>query len=250
MPVEKRRQRSRKKITEVFLTITGTAVVAITFFVHEVKRENVKELKDGIAQVQEETLIRDDIRALGVEVSVIKERLARPQPPIKTDDYLWESFADSVTERKIIRQSTKTSLSNVTLLVLSLEEPKDYALRIQQITSEEKTLAQKDEEQMGQIFAGKLKSHQIQSPSQQKEISQQIGYVTNQDQEITKEFTKFSNEQAALVKDVTTDATQTADKAKRSYERYTHLSYFLYSLGFILGLVGKMIGIEGVAEEE
>jgi hypothetical protein len=240
-------KKKSKKMTEVILTVLGTAVVAVTFFVHEVKRDKVKELKEELAQVQAEALIRDDIGHLGEQVRIIRANAAareRAQPAVGNDSSLFTPFYALVSERQILRQTITQSLSNITLLTLSLEGSQKYASQIKELESEQKILAQKDEAFKGQLFAGLYKSQLRQ------DISQQLNYVTRQDQEIEKEFKVFSDKHAQLVTDVTNDVARTTENVKASYECLTHVSYALYPVGFIIGLIGKLIGIEGVAEVE
>ncbi|MBZ5530554.1 MAG: hypothetical protein LAO20_03910 [Acidobacteriia bacterium] len=233
----------KRKIAEVILTIAGTAVVAATFYLHEVKREKVKELMAGIAQVQEETLLRDDMTGLQTDLSTIKEgiwHLGQKRANYLDLEFFWAEINDLIISQSITKRDIDRSLLNASLLAATLGESQKYAPKIKELEAENESIAKTRDQLQSKIFSFRTSPANAPKSSLEKWTKE----LYDEDYKSNIAFRGLFEKRDRLIANVTNEVNSTAVTAKQSYERYTRISYVLYPLGFILGLVGKLLGIE------
>lgn len=105
----------------MILTLLGTAAVAVTFYFHDVRRDNARDLKDAIASVEEDNGLKEYLRAILAETRATDERIFVPGADKKVWSYYvqqtgWENNLDDSAGR----------LESLRRLVLTLENPKQY----------------------------------------------------------------------------------------------------------------------------
>src|SRR4051812_44069246 len=128
--------KNNKKVIEILFTLVGTAMVTITFFVHEVKRETVKELRELIVQQRNTTLIREDIRKLANDVVGLQSRVAslRESPSAyASSGSIWMAFDGNMGARANLRASVLQYLDNTRLLAQRVDNSDSYLQRIDRL---------------------------------------------------------------------------------------------------------------------
>lgn len=236
----------RKKVAEVALVLIGTALVLTIFFVHEVQREKVKDLRDRVGEARMITAIRDDIRAFRTALSWANAEASESHTHASIDQATWQAFNSEINKREVANISAAGELSNLSLLVFSLDKRGDFEKRIEDLQSKEREIRREDELLKGQVYAGEIKSaHKRETKdSSEKSISEQIQYVANENKKIGDAWQKYMFETRQLGIEVVNAANASAEQSQNTYERLTFWSYVLIPTGFILGAVGKLLGIE------
>lgn len=232
----KKRKSRKKKVAEAILTVLGTVVVAATFYAHEVKRERAREAKDRIEHAKDEKNLRDLLNA--VQRRIIRvldlDRNKKQHSTAKPGNIEYER--KQADEMRLNATKYWLRVDDSRVLAESLHNRADLDSRIE--ATEKELLHVEDEcddlyEDIGMLTEGGA----IPTASQLKERDDKF-------KAISEKYDEFSEAASSLVEEIDEEVRDEANAAQLSYKNATTVSYYLYPLGFLLALVGKLIGIE------
>lgn len=213
---------------ELTFTLAGTVMLLVTFYVHEVKREEAKDLADALDRAQGVVVLRADIQRL-VDAAPTKG-VINPHP-----------FSEDVA----LSLSLDRSLADVQLITSNLDK-EQQKLFVDRITTVRALLTAMD----------KLKAALLEAAVSLEKVNalglSRPGLEEHQ-QQLEENFVKTSKEAIDLVSGLYKDALTAADKeavqSKDDYQFFNKCSYVLYPLGFLLNLIGKLYGLGEVKAE-
>jgi hypothetical protein len=243
------KNKKRARRIDVLFSIVGTAIVLITFYVHEVKREEAKEAADTVAS----TLATENLEeAISNGSSTVIRHLI--------DSSYTEPSSKGLTKREsVLLRSVYLTMFDVDALqfdswnqanalhaleksVATLKDKKDYPNRLTTMRSELDKAANDGAEVYIAVNGLKREAetvHPIPATFWSK-----VNPVEERVALFQWESGKIIDKASALREDILKHMQTQADLYKQRYERLTSWSYFLYPLGFLLGLIGKLLGIE------
>src|SRR5712692_7145667 len=234
----------RLKIIEVILTVLGTATVFATFYVHEVKQEKLKELKNDVQRAQEQSAMHVQINdaLLGIMEGVIAPQ--RRQPDIRSDEFIWRGIENNVQLRLMIEERLRVSTTVFYSIASSLETPEIYKAQLYPLV--ERLMALDKEEA---AILNDIQVARISTKRNRREFPRSVDSIGRHDQKTQEEVENLRKNFDAAIQKLLMVSTRVEHESRQSYERYTKLSYVLFPLGFLIGLAGKLLGIEETTEE-
>lgn len=161
----------------------------------------------------------------------------------------WGDLYHDSANRAIVLHSVDRSISNLILLALSLEDKNKYAARITTLQSDTKQLLS-DNDKLGKRIVGQqfvddaLGAHNNGGKAIADSDRQRLEEIMPVREKIQKSLTIILSEQQKLITEITAEVGGAAEAAEQSSTTYTQWSYFLFSLGFIVALTGKWLGLE------
>lgn len=225
----------KKKIAEALLSVAGVAVVAGTFYVREVKREHTKELNAAIAEAQSQLNTREAIQNVLASVQLMESELATGTCLTGID--MME--ASGLPQKQA---SIKTRLQWAHELLQAVENPGDLQQRLARL--------EEASENFSRDVAG------IEKHVKKLETTIQPSEAPRDDSSgppilIADHFNEFEGNYPSFKRDLDAEVKKEQDANKASLESYNRWSYyFLYPLGFLLSLAGKLFGIESADATE
>lgn len=240
-----RKKARRLKIVEVVLLVLGTVIVFATYYVHEIKLEEVKELKASISRAKEESTMHLQTNAVLFDILAAVIDVQRMQPSGNSRDFAWLDLHYKAQARQIDNGHLMVSLEAFNSLAVSLES-KHLSLPNPMVFLRELTnLNERDTDLMNYIETKRASPIKLTQTEFEKELRETA--LRNESNE--NHFSKVRNDFNVAALKLLNISTRVENESKESYERYTYWSYFLYPFGFLLGLAGKLIGIEDAVEE-
>jgi hypothetical protein len=257
MSHHKQRSKKFKKIAEVVLTFTGAAIVGATYYVHTIKLEHAKELKARYEHVYEETILRDDISQLATDIGAVNAHIDRGADNhiLARANRMWGDLYYESANRAIALRSVDRSIPILVLLALSLEDKNKYAEGITALRSDTKQLLS-DNDHLGkqivgrQFIADAIRAHTTDGKVAADSDREGLEEIMPNRNKISDSFTSVLNEQQKLITEITAEVKGASEAADQSSTTYTHWSYFLFALGFVVALFGKWLGLEVQSSDE
>ena len=229
------------------LSFFGALIVFSTFVVKEGMREYLKNVIDSLDLAQGIFAVRKDNSVTHSQLVLLAGNMTEIEGLLKhvngnrsrnlLNVAMWE---EQVVTPRIA--SIDSSLRGIEQFIQTLPHNKDLAARL---LSAQKRLAK--DTSLNRDNVGKTRKW--------------LDVGTNRDDPMELLITKLTVDtleiESSALNDFTTSISEDAQKAAESYrasvelryERYSRLSYFLYTLGWTLGLAGRLYGAEGVALE-
>jgi len=217
------------------LTFVGAIIVFFTFVVKEGLREQLKGLVDSIEYAESVYLIRGDVDDLRTRVIAIGTQLDLSQPltlaqkgkdfsSIQYDDnYILRDDSSAVELEIMSRLSDKVGNSTVSK---TIEEVKKRRHELADYQSE----------------ANGLRTSDADEQEVKKMIAVARSHIDTESRSIEIEISKV----AELVAQ---ESRKAKDEAERRYKIATWASYSLYTLGWGLGLVGRLAGVNAGGDD-
>jgi hypothetical protein len=210
---------------EVAYIMLGAVLLLGTFYVHEVKREQAKDLSDALDRAQGVIILRTEIQALEQNLPMNPAKVPKNPHP----------FSDDIG----LSVGLERCLADVEFITANFDNARKEQFK-RRISSVRASLKAMDVFKQSLIeLAGAMenaKNLQVDVTETQKK------YVQSQ-----KDFTELGKNAINLVLDLYTDtlseASYVADQSRKEYELATRISYVLIPLGLILGLIGKLTGL-------
>src|SRR5579884_1392290 len=236
-----KRKWNRKKV-EVALTFLGTFLIVTTFYIHGVKLEEIKELRDRIRQAQLDTLIHTRTETI---LFYLKQYPSPPfNPQASTEVTLWENNKSYVEWIGYERSEMYETREILKILASSLDEKRDYLDRIHELELQDKRIeeASIDLATYDGGLGAMINHGQLPAPSE-AELKNAMKAVEEKAEALKTTWGDFLQLHGKLVTRIDGDVKSTSEAAEKSYKELTYKSYFFYGLGFVIGFIGKLYGI-------
>ena len=228
------------------LPIIGAGIVLATFVIKEALREDLKDFVDAIDNAAGVFVIRGDFNSTAFQLRVIEQKIDRVEQV--TTSPTKDPFTLLVVNQQMmifreLHDGAQNSLDNITRL--SQRFPADRKKSYQAETSKLSTdlaNARRAFREEGVIIAGS---------------SSRVGpdlVPTGEDRvSIANAGTALLNQTNAVLAAIQTlstkilkEADDVEDSKQHRYDFLTKWSYVLFGLGWLLGLVGKLFGVDAM----
>ena len=225
------------------LTVIGALIVFLTFIVNEVLRERLRDVATSITSAQNLLAIHDDIRGTRHQLQSILVMLNSKHPQSEktrvASYYLFMSEKFGFLNDAV--RNGSTNLDRLSPLIRAIPDNGRIEVEVKSLKQEGQTLSKK----VNEIWANIYPPPPASDP----------GFVITRSLTELEEFNKHLDEcfepignwtikANRMVGEILTKAEQTRDQAERNYKIYTRASYFLYTLGWILALIGKLGSVD------
>lgn len=229
------------------LSFVGVLIVFITFVVKEGLRERIKDLADSIGTAQNLFLLRNDgtvtarqVESLQAQLAQLEARQDKEAPWVPSTMYL-----TTITSRAY---GAKRCADSIATFVSALPKHAAYDKRLKELDDEQQDLkvavavavATDVTPLAAQLGIGAVPTGD--QAERRAEAERQINELNTLSWKV---FTDGQN----LADDVLRDAEGVKKKREDYYAIYTWASFALYSLGWSLGLIGRLYGKEDFASE-
>jgi hypothetical protein len=242
-------------------SFVGALIVFTTFVVKEGVREQLKDVSDSLSEAQNQFVLRNDgnvsariVESLQSQLTLFQMSTPKLRQRGATEEVLklMDFETQGQTALTASAWSSKRSIDNLAKLVEELPSRQSYETRIKDLNIEIKgyvtanTIGAAGEmlESAMDFFMGTDEAHM---KLKRKALVEKIAV---RQKELNDGNWRIFNESQAVATDVLHDADELRHKRKRCYTIWTWASYFLYSLGWSLGLVAKWYGKEDLSSEE
>lgn len=223
------------------LVLFGQATVLVTFIVHEVLRDEQKEKLDAISSAQAIFAINSEIdNSMLTATKRIDDHIAESSKP-KFD--LWSNYYKDISDHT---QNTNEKLRRVVTFIELVKEFPNTRNTETGETSESilgkleelQTKLSNREKLVSDLKESSIKYLGIELAAVSDEFRTDIGKLDNEEEFAVEH--EFSSAQIAVTTFVFFRRTEEVSK----YDRYTKVFVMSYLLGFIVGVVGKLAGVE------
>jgi len=248
----------RRKWINVLITVLGALIVFFTFVVKESKVDKLKELAGLIDRSQDAYLIRSDVIAANNRIQDLREELEALRIRFDNPGYAKHGFVirnqddidmmdDEVNSKeRLVLESARVSLESIDRLVEKL--PQDA----QQNASAAKLRAYLDDADQ------ETKNYQqfslLRDTGKKKEAAVLKKTIDSEVNEIKKKKAQFQLPIENEIENFRSNVVKRADAVRKSDEEslrnWQFWGYFLYGLGWTIGLAGHWFGVEGARESE
>jgi hypothetical protein len=231
-----------------WFTFVGAFIVFATFVAKEVVRDDLKDVVSGFENAQTTFALRDQNMGMTTTMTEIRTRvvaLSDKSLP-KMPGGVWRvSQAYAVVEEtretvELLRQSL------VTITALAQKLPKDEK-REAELVECTKLVAQTRDDYgkaldvlKDVLTRAQASKRDLTKEDEQRMVSAETAYIEVQRQAALRI--------AAFESGVLSEAPKYREEQEYRYAWWNKASYWLYSLGWGLGLIGKIYGVEGGAE--
>jgi hypothetical protein len=227
----------------IWVTFAGAAIVLATFVGKETIREHVKDTIGSFESAQSTFEVREQNRNVLTALADIRDRLVNVesqvsrQRQVNSSILYWSSSVESTRQEF---QLTKKLLDN--MVSLNAKLPRDKERDALEHESK-KRAAETDALYLPTI--GAITNVGNKPGSKNRKLKQQ------EEQSIPSAVLKYyESQQAAALKiaafgtSVLREAPKYREEKERSLSRWNAISYFLFGIGWGLGLIGKIYGVE------
>jgi hypothetical protein len=234
------------------LTFVGALIVFTTFVVKEGLRERLKDFVDSVGAADSTFMIRGDtnisnslLRSLEEDIGDVERNKAIRETGIVAPSsvHLYYSWRDL----SMMGQSIKANLDNVARLMRKLP---NQGANIAQLETLKKAL-EDDGRSLDNLYKALPINPGYRLLFPEKDI---IKRMSEQDLQafdaLRKHFHSLESDANRFATEVLNISEGLRDKNERSYGIYTWVSYGLYTLGWGLGLVGRLYSVEGLPAGE
>jgi len=219
------------------LTFVGALIVFSTFIVKDALKEQLRDFGDSIDKAESLYLVREDTMAILKELQPLQrqpyynEEIQNPPQRLKR----LGDFADLVKrDHELNHMAVLKSEDLLTRLPESVRRQDESDLNSinEKYASDHATLREWDE----RYFKSGLSSRRV--TTAQEDLIVGLELIGGEFEGITSTFTAK----------VLAQARQVEASNERRYEIATWASWFLYVLGWGLGLAGRLVGVEGIGD--
>jgi uncharacterized membrane-anchored protein YjiN (DUF445 family) len=239
----------RKHRTTV-LTYAGAAIVFATFVVKDGIRDNVRDLVGDIKSAQDIHILRRDS---GVVIDLLRtvERNVELSQALSNHEQLKRStveqtginlFNGVVTTDGNLLSTVEASLGNISRLIDRLPEDQHMIKRRTEIDRDLKNVVVRS------ILIATNWNENMPMLTDDKRWSDKTLELLHQVTNLETDTGRLLIEMNQFESDVVLQAQDILEKKERAYERYTWMSYILYTAGWVLSLFGRLTGVEVSAE--
>lgn len=219
------------------LTFVGALIVFGTFVVKDALREQLKDLVDSIDSAQSTYVVRMDISRIELYVKSLN-RYVRYGSSSQGETKIaqTESLKRDIDDLVGMTQYLAAQVGNINRLAQKLgsANKKEVTNSIESIN--------KQHEDLRASVTDYVRLAENNDQSRLSEMSSKIDASWH-----TAETLVTSTPQFAF--NLLTSAREVSKRQEERYRFYTWASYFLYALGWSLGLIGRLVGVETGAGE-
>lgn len=216
------------------LSLVGGLIVFLTFVVKDGVREHLKDFGDAIDRAQTTAALHGDNQRMMATIQNIYQRVRYPADQQEDRDLIAsrDPYQVYLVVLRVRRQSMD-SLDTIRPLVEILPRQINHANALAELDNRLKCF-----DQSMSTFEESL-PHDVSNvgPTVPKE---QIPTLSN----LNREASRLSHSASQLAKDVMNDAEHTQKNTTWWYRLWTIASYFLYTLGWGITIVGAWSGVE------
>ena len=220
------------KAHNLLVTFIGAVIVFVTFVVKEGIRDYWKDTSATIDSALGAYYVRDQINALGIKIDNVSKAVDLVQTTLgdgpKRIEYISDLARFVFMTNKFDQDSARWRLYMENLSRLAAEMPlaeRDQAEDKIAVLSKNIEAFRKNSTRISDLL-----------DTNGKEAFCQLGKVEM-------EWRNLADEVYSLSYDVSQEARQVRENSKERYERWNFASYFFYSLGWGIGLLGRIYGI-------
>lgn len=232
------------------MTLIGAGIVLATFVMKDIMNEKLKDINDSLGSAEAFYLtqtysifIQDDLVYIKQEVDLAlaalqsngNNQIEGPEQSLLTKDQAGNDHLNVVIEY----------VRNLASLIGKLPQEADKAeqaslllVRCTQLSIERESMHNRLPELLS---AFNKNPKDPQAFAKLAEFAKEAEPIPGKIQSIMDDATK-------LTKSVVSDLAAKKKEGERNYERTSILSYVLFALGWIIGLVGQLLGVGGQAE--
>lgn len=219
-----------------FLSLFGAFLVFATFIVKDALRDNLKDLMSSLNAAQASFALRSDNNTLADKIDRLDDRLNSLQ-----------AQQDTPTQDPVSKLQTQISgmlgvgledidyggyeLERILPVVNSIDSSKELTARIEQLTARREGLHTDGKAIIRNFHAGMVKG-----ADPQADYNAAGTWVIK-----CRNFKKTTMD---FVNEVLRQANEAADHDEKRMEWYTWLSYALYTLGWGLAFIGRLLGVK------
>jgi hypothetical protein len=244
MKMQPKQFRDRLRKYNKIIAFAGATIVLTTFIVKEGWREHLKNLGETIAGAQNAFSLHADSQAiisylnsLGSEIEAIRGKISNSE---------FGFTALGVNRTMLLYswqlQQLDTSVENLTALLEGLPNVQRRKSEVCEIAKELQGL-HKQHRSIGEITAraaSTLTPEGYYQPAEANAVSSQILLLSASLLDIYRRVDRATSGTLA-------DATAGRSRQEKMYGIATRVSYGLYALGWLFGLVGRLYGIDGMS---
>jgi hypothetical protein len=232
------------------LTVIGAIIVFSTFLVREAAREHLKEVADSLSATQNAYLLSQNMvnvvgledTSTALEVAAASRKLLANIDKIPVEDGFRPFLPLIAKMLPLIPRWLGEVAFNLDQLSVLATKLKNHDTLNARLDREQKRIEQ-------------LRDYYDKMPSMtpaeimDRKNEEQIVKAWSELEPAFNTFREFAKEYSALQTDIIREAREEKESAERWYTRCTWASYILYSIGWGLGLVGKIYGVGAAAGE-
>jgi hypothetical protein len=246
--------RSRRR----YITIVGSLIVLLTYFVRDEKREELRELITALQTAEDEEQLREDnervttmLREQGSQLNVMQNAInARPQtlrPPTPDDliqEHLGNYFYDDVYGRQDV-EAIQSKLDRVRRIAKSLPNNRLYDSDIQRVESE----IAENKDELAKLAVYVVNNQQIHPAAADR------AYIASSDfmkklSGVETGLYQADHNATRIVENAIGVASKTLEHDDAEVKKLNILSYFLFTIGWTLALADRIFGLDEPIEAE
>lgn len=236
-----------------FLPIVGAGIVLVTFVVKEAVRDHFKDLVTSIDGAEGIFLVREDkglltnpLRKLNRQMDSVQITLQSRGPQYEPDDAVEDK---SYGRMELIAEDHHTLMVSIENVSRLLEEIRAEASARKRVEKLKKDIDDAFEPYQANISRLVVEEEDAAENKGDDKLAHDIlQTIAKAVQEMESKTIMISGQCDALATEVFKKAENTRKRDEIFLNIFTWCSYALYALGWGLGLLGKLYGVEGVVE--
>ena len=247
------------KHQSTLLTFLGAAIVLATFVVKDAIRENVKDLLQSIDAAQSIFVLRNDtatvidlLRAVEKNMALRQETTVAGKGQLTTERLSYDLLDNVVVLNGRLESTIEASLGNISELIAKLPEDRlqtrhekngevfwtDDRDKLSELNKELLSIVQSS------IDIAAEWNEKLPLQGNQKEWTTRLVQLSEKVSELERRAGNLMTDTNQFQVEIVRKAQNVAREKERDYGRYTLWSYALFVIGWLLGLVGKLKGVE------
>jgi hypothetical protein len=233
------------------LTFFGALIVFVTFIVKEAKREQLKSVVDSLEIADGVFAVRQDNYATHSQLSTlqksfnkfIEKTAAHDEREKRLEIYRLVQDKREVLDERLSRVRSSLDSTKALAAIVPIDNNLKQALSdAQQAYSELLDRNNKINKSLPNLMMAEISVFNDKYRQSNEQVASALFFLEEDARGLQKTADAIAADTLAL-------SEKQKAAAEKSYEHYTLWSYFLYSLGWGLGLLGRLSGIEGIAGE-
>jgi len=223
------------------ITFLGALIVFSTFVVKEGIREQLRSTSESVNTAQSIFLVRSDMNELSIYMAYLNTRIGAlnsggTSSNSKITGPTLSTMRDNVDLMLANRQRAGASRDNLARMFAKLEFKENTKSKLDLVNSKVEELNAK---------ADVVNSRAIELNNSRSEDVSKINWIILKATEVSAGYTsnRFDTVEP-LQKEMIDAAERRSKKYEHLYSQATRLSYVLYALGWGLGLLGRIYGVE------
>ena len=242
-----RKRTTKQKRLEAAFSLLGTVVLVATFWEHEVRRENAKDITDSVQQAQAAALLRIDLNNVREKLDRMSRDVTEANPSAEEKGFALQTRLNiAEDERYSIWLESLSGLVRVLHDKGATDHLEELRQRLKDVEAKRDDIRGRTiERQEREIVAGMSGIPRMGPPSHEdQQLRSESQSLTVMD--ASHLFIEIRN----FADDINTRANALADQSDKEYQKSKRWSYFLIPLGILLNLIGKLTGFGEVNSEE